>query len=268
MAITPMDIQNQQFSEARRGYDGEEVDTFLDRIALEIEQMLAQIAELESAVDMKDQQLVSAAQQIQAAEEEKAKSAAQIEQLKAEVQTCAQKAQAAAPVVQPAAPASDNDVTPETIAAAFIQAQRSAEAIQDEARQKGERTYREAEAKSREIIRDALAEKQHLIEEIDSLVEVRDSFRSEYKLLISRFGELGEQIPTYVPNGYEPAAASAPVEKPVQEEAADEAEPEVGFDVEQYSAPTTPTFDDSIFAPKPAEVFAQDMEDDDIEEID
>ncbi len=56
MAITAEDIQNQSFNVDRRGYDIDEVDVFLERVAAEVDFMNARIAELEqyddSVIDM------------------------------------------------------------------------------------------------------------------------------------------------------------------------------------------------------------------------
>ena len=46
MAITSADIDNQRFSVDRKGYDVKEVDVFLERVAAEIDDMNAQIADL------------------------------------------------------------------------------------------------------------------------------------------------------------------------------------------------------------------------------
>ena len=40
MRITPMDIEQQQFGRSFRGYNEEEVDNFLDRIAKDYEEIL------------------------------------------------------------------------------------------------------------------------------------------------------------------------------------------------------------------------------------
>lgn len=46
MAITSSDIQNQSFKIERRGYDVDEVDVFLERVASEIDDLNDEIARL------------------------------------------------------------------------------------------------------------------------------------------------------------------------------------------------------------------------------
>ena len=45
MAITSADIQNQSFKIERRGYDVDEVDVFLERVASEIDDLNDEIAQ-------------------------------------------------------------------------------------------------------------------------------------------------------------------------------------------------------------------------------
>ena len=51
MAITAEDIHNQSFSIDRKGYDVDEVDVFLERVADEVDAMNKQIADLQNQVD-------------------------------------------------------------------------------------------------------------------------------------------------------------------------------------------------------------------------
>ena len=47
MAITPADIEQKTFSEAKKhGYDTEEVDEFLDQLSAEVDAMLKKIKDL------------------------------------------------------------------------------------------------------------------------------------------------------------------------------------------------------------------------------
>lgn len=51
MAMTSEDVQNQSFSIARKGYDVDEVDVFLERVADELDDMNSTIAQLEEQLD-------------------------------------------------------------------------------------------------------------------------------------------------------------------------------------------------------------------------
>ena len=51
MAITPMDIQNKEFERAFRGYDIEDVDEFLDRVAKDLEHLMRENMELKDQIN-------------------------------------------------------------------------------------------------------------------------------------------------------------------------------------------------------------------------
>jgi cell division initiation protein len=149
MSITALDIQQQSFGTSRHGYDPEEVDVFLERMANEVDQFNRFSADASARIRLAEERAAQA--------EEKA---------------CAN---------------ASGGVTEDSISKAFIAAQRSADALKDEARREGEKVYREAEAKARDIIRESLAEKQKILAEIDRLRESCEKFRTEYLSLINHF---------------------------------------------------------------------------------
>ncbi len=51
MTITPMDIQNKEFERSFRGYDIEDVDEFLDRVAKDIEGLMRENLELKDQIN-------------------------------------------------------------------------------------------------------------------------------------------------------------------------------------------------------------------------
>jgi cell division initiation protein len=51
MTITPMDIQNKEFERSFRGYDIEDVDEFLDRIAKDLEQLIRENMEYKDQIN-------------------------------------------------------------------------------------------------------------------------------------------------------------------------------------------------------------------------
>lgn len=113
------------------------------------------------------------------------------------------------------------------ISAAFIAAQRSAEAMKEDARVAGEKVYRDAEAKSREIVREALVEKQKALNEIDHLKKSRERFRADYIAMLQHFSTEAEQV---FPASAKPAVEVQPQQtlRPVAEQLApQQAQPEV-----------------------------------------
>lgn len=57
MAVTPIDINNKEFSRKFKGYDPDEVDDFLDRITLEMESLIKEKRELEKKIKFMGEQV-------------------------------------------------------------------------------------------------------------------------------------------------------------------------------------------------------------------
>jgi cell division initiation protein len=165
MAITPQDIEQLTFSPSKHGYDTDEVDAFLEQLAVEVDAMLQKIADLKGRLNASEQALDQAR--------------AQVASLEAREMTAP-----AAPV--PVAAATSGP-TERQISQALIVAQQSADRIVAEARDNAEKIRNEADAKAREVIRQALAEKQNELDEIDRLKASREEFRTEYKNLLQHF---------------------------------------------------------------------------------
>jgi cell division initiation protein len=165
MSITALEIQEVRFGEVKRGYDPNEVDEFLERVAAD--------------VDTLNRALSEAAARIKAAEAR----AEEAEQRAAEAVSSVP--DIPIPVAEPKP--EESTVSEEIISKAFIAAQKSADALQEEARKEAEKVYREAEAKGRDIVREALSEKQKTLAELDRLRESSEQFRTEYLSLLKHF---------------------------------------------------------------------------------
>ena len=182
MAITPADIQQQTFSEAKRGYNPAEVDVFLEQLASEVDAMLSKIVDLKQRLTAAEQQLADA-----------------------------QAPLAQAPAA-PAAPAPDFSASERQISAALITAQKTAESIVSEAQQTADRICNEADAKARDVIRQALQEKQEELKEIDRLKASREEFKNEYLKLIQRFmDEAQNSFPADLLSSSAPVGSSSSV---------------------------------------------------------
>ena len=169
MAITPADIEQKTFSEAKKhGYDTDEVDAFLDQLSAEVDAMLKKIKDLKDRLTASEQQLAASQAQV--------------------VQLREQASQAPAPIVQATAPQQSSLGASESqISRVLIIAQQSADKLVEDARANAENIRNEADRKAREVIRQALAEKQTELDEIDRLKQSREDFRSEYKKLLQHF---------------------------------------------------------------------------------
>ena len=178
MAITPADIEQQTFSPSKHGYDTEEVDAFLEQIAVEIDAMLQKIADLKGRLNSTESQLSAAQAQV------------------ASLQDASVAAPAPAPAVTaPAEPVSSSLAASERqISQVLIVAQQSADKLLAEARETAEKVRNDADQKAREVIRQALAEKQNELDEIDRLKASREEFRGEYKKLLQHFMDDAEAV--------------------------------------------------------------------------
>ena len=182
MPITPAEIQQKTFSEAkRRGYEPSEVDEFLEQISRDIDAMLRKIADLKN--------------RLTAAEAKNGELQGEIEKVRAEADKAVADARAAAPAAAPAAPANNGkpniySATEEQLSAALIVAQQTADRIVAEAKSNAERIRLDADNQARKVIRQALDEKQTELDEIERLKVSRENFRTEYLALIQKQGGL------------------------------------------------------------------------------
>ena len=210
MPITPAEIQQKTFSEAkRRGYEPSEVDEFLEQISRDIDAMLRKIADLKN--------------RLTAAEAKNGELQGENEKVRAEADKAVADARAAAP----AAPANNGkpniySATEEQLSAALIVAQQTADRIVAEAKSNAERIRLDADNQARKVIRQALDEKQTELDEIERLKVSRENFRTEYLALIQKFSDAASAnfpLITSAPSGSE-AVAAAPSAAATQLQAA------------------------------------------------
>ena len=213
MPITPAEIQQKTFSEAkRRGYEPSEVDEFLEQISRDIDAMLRKIADLKN--------------RLTAAEAKNGELQGEIEKVRAEADKAVADARAAAPAAAPA-PANNGkpniySATEEQLSAALIVAQQTADRIVAEAKSNAERISLDADNQARKVIRQALDEKQTELDEIERLKVSRENFRTEYLALIQKFSDAASAnfpLITSAPSGSE-AVAAAPSAAAAQLQAA------------------------------------------------
>ena len=201
MAITAQEIQEMGFENARKGYDVEEVDIFLEHVAEEVDKLnrensrlRAQIDELESALEAAESTSTAISPVVPQRDEETER---RLRESEARVRAYENKVREFKSQIsgyesqirdlQGQIDAKGEDAR--TISSAIIAAQRSADAIRLEAREEGEKIYREAENKAREIVRDALSDKQQTLAELERLRDSRLRFKADYQDLLARFTE-------------------------------------------------------------------------------
>lgn len=214
MAITKEDIQKEGFEHSLRGYDVEQVDVFLERVASEVDEMNLRIADLEGQLSRTQDQLKQAndklatlgdaasSEELKAATEREQETRIELEQAQSKIADAIVRAEQAESRMREAearANSAEAKLEPlqeqlaekskldSAIAEAFIAAQRSAEQIKEEARTEGDRIYRESEAKAREFIRESLAKKASVNNEIETLQSSLHKFKVEYLAMLDRF---------------------------------------------------------------------------------
>lgn len=203
MAITASDIHNQSFSIARKGYDVDEIDVFLEHVADEIDVLNARIEELEED-DYDDDRFdgfdVPVAIANNSADDERI---AELEALLAE------KDERIADLTRQLElkKADDN-----AIAQALIIAQRSADEILVNANAKSASIIQEARDEAERILNKVETERQDVVDEIRKLEDDREDAREEYQDLLKDFisdatRKLAEISGDYVSSAYNSAHA-------------------------------------------------------------
>ena len=231
MTITAADIHNQSFSVDRKGYNVDEVDVFLERVADEIDALNAQVNELErqAANDQFagfDRPASFAAEEYEAALAEKD---AIIANLQAEIE---------------ARRADDN-----AIAQALIVAQRSGDQIIADANAQADATIQDAEDEAQSILDKAEDERQKVVDAIKKLEEDREAARVQYKDLLTDFvndatrklAEITEAAPAPKATPKPKSAHAAPAKSYVSTQAPQAQQTPVKRDVVSYYSTPQPT---------------------------
>lgn len=173
MAITSADIQNQSFKIERRGYDVDEVDVFLERVASEIDDLNDEVARL----------------RIQASEASAAARTEVISQPAVEEHAASQEelAERDAKIAELEARLRERKSDDSAIAQALIVAQRTADEIISKAKAEAEQTRINAEEEGKRILDKANTEKQRVIDHINELSASREQVREQYQDMLKEF---------------------------------------------------------------------------------
>ena len=175
MAITAADIQNVSFSIDRKGYDVDEVDVFLERVADEIQAMTDQIAELKAKAEAP---LFEQPAPSEAAEVAPIADSAEFEAKAAEYE--ARIADLEAQLAEKAA--NDN-----AISQALIVAQRSADEVVANARTEASNIIKDADEEADRIIGKAESDRLRIAEAIRQLENDRNDVRAGYRDMLADF---------------------------------------------------------------------------------
>ncbi len=225
MAITAADIQNVSFSIDRKGYDVDEVDVFLERVADEVEAMNQQIIELQfelrgGTADTSDDLVPPADQEGAAPAETSAEDAAYIAELEARINELE-------------SALDEKSANDSAISQALIVAQRSADEVLANARSEASNIIKDADEEADRIIGKAESDRLRIAESIRTLETDRSDVRAEYREMLSNFMADAQKKLAEIDGdarraaasaqarndanamGYAPAAASVPAAEPV-----------------------------------------------------
>ena len=221
MALTADEINNVSFSIDRKGYDVDEVDVFLERVADEIQAMTDQIAELKAKAEAP---LFEQPAPSEAAEVAPIADSAEFEAKAAEYEACI--ADLEAQLAEKAA----ND---SAISQALIVAQRSADEVVANARTEASNIIKDADEEADRIIGKAESDRLKIAEAIRQLENDRNDVRAGYRDMLADFMADAQKKLAEIDGdarraaasaqarndanamGYAPAAASVPAAEPV-----------------------------------------------------
>ena len=205
MAIYSQDINEQGFTYEKRGYNIDQVDVFLERVANELDEMNAYIADLEDRVRSAGSDDAAASNKKSEVsgghnvEINKLKSVislreATIEQLENEIEECRQ-----------------ND---KAVSQALIVAQRAADDIVAGGKQEANQINQDAKEEAQRILIKANDDRDRIIESIQDLEQQRNDTRSAFQSMLRDFVEASNTklellSVDYRPGSYDSSATSA-----------------------------------------------------------
>lgn len=181
MAITADDIHKTSFSIDRKGYDVDEVDVFLEHVADEVDAMNNQIAALESQLDDSRFGGFDVPAHMDQPVQEQANDSAELEDKTARIAELEGKVEELERQLE-AKKADDN-----AIAQALIIAQRSADEIMANAKERSASIIQDAKDEAQRILDRVEGEKQEVLDDIKKLEDDREDVREEYQELLKDF---------------------------------------------------------------------------------
>ncbi len=196
MAITAADINNQSFSIERKGYNVDEVDVFLERVASEIDELNNTVASLEKKLEEARRKEAEAAKKPAAAEKPEKKEVPEASEAANMPETSADEIKLKYDVLVAQKDDMISDLTHQldekkandaAISQALIIAQRSADEIVDRANVQADETIQDARDEATRILNRANNDRQAVIDTIHKLEDEREDAREEYQDILRDF---------------------------------------------------------------------------------
>jgi cell division septum initiation protein DivIVA len=163
MELTPELFEKIEFTERRKGYDTEQVETFLEEAGTALAQVLARVRHTEERAAHAESRLADAEQKLNQAEQILAEADRRVQQAEQRAQQTQQSAAAAQ---------ANEQAEVEQAARTLLLAQRTAEETVAEARGQAQTLLEEARATSDRQLRDATAEAEQLVRKANEQAEV------------------------------------------------------------------------------------------------
>ena len=184
MELTPELFEKIEFTERRKGYDTEQVETFLEEAGTALAQLLARTRQIEERAAQADAMIAEAEARAAAAEERVARVEAEARQMVAQAQ---------------ARPALSEEAEVEQAAKTLLMARRTAEAMEQEARGQAQALLGEAKTRAERQLAEAQAEAEELIRRAraqadEEFAERRARALEEVQALEDRRSQLGDVL--------------------------------------------------------------------------
>ena len=191
MELTPELFEKIEFTERRKGYDTEQVETFLEDAGTALAQLLARARHTEERAAHAEARLAEADARITGVQEQAA-------QIQAQAQAKVDQAQASVAAARSAS-ALNEEAEVEQAAKTLLMARRTAEAMENEARGQAQALLGEAKARADRQLGEAQAEAEELIRRARSQAETEFADRrsralEEIQGLESRRAQLADVI--------------------------------------------------------------------------
>lgn len=188
MDLTPELFEKTEFTERRKGYDIEQVETFMEDAGTALAQMLVQVRHTEERASVAEGKLTEAQSRAAAAEEKVG-----------EVQARAQAAVAEAQATARSAAALSEEAEVEQAARTLLMARRTAEQMETDARGQAQNLLVEAKTRADRQLAEAQAEAEELIRRArtqagSEFADRRERAMEEVQVLESRRSQLADVI--------------------------------------------------------------------------
>lgn len=190
MELTPELFEKTEFAERRKGYDIDQVETFMEEAGTALAQMLARVRHTEERAAVAESRISQADAAIAAAQER----VQQAEQRAHDAERAAEQAAAGRAMAR-----ADEDAEVEQAAKTLLMAKRTADATVNEARGQAHSLLEEAQVRAQRQLDEAHAEAQELLRRAQEQAEAEYAERraeavEEIELLDARRGHLSEIV--------------------------------------------------------------------------